>query len=331
MAKEDDAAYEYFSDPKYFADLFNAKCFDGMQVVDYRDLEEADGRSPMPGDATRFRDIKKRLKNGTQFIIMAIENQANVDYEIPYRIMQYDCAEYGKQIRQIHEKKADERAEMGKKRSHWLEKMDEKDRLLPVYTICFYHGAAEWSGPKSLKDMMDFGDTKYRGMWEKLFSDYRILLVRADEPGLAERCKTSLKHLLHVLGARQDKEKMRQLMLEKSLGDVDAATGKAIAVLADIPNFLKHEERYRKVDGEQEEGGSYNMCIAIRELMEEAREDGISEGISQGISQGTSQTLVKNIENLINNMKLDVAGACHALGTTVDAYENARQVIRGKR
>ena len=258
MAKEDDAAYEYFSDPKYFADLFNAKCFDGMQVVDYRDLEEADGRSPMPGDATRFRDIKKRLKNGTQFIIMAIENQANVDYEIPYRIMQYDCAEYGKQIRQIHEKKA-------------------------------------------------------------------------DEPGLAERCKTSLKHLLHVLGARQDKEKMRQLMLEKSLGDVDAATGKAIAVLADIPNFLKHEERYRKVDGEQEEGGSYNMCIAIRELMEEAREDGISEGISQGISQGTSQTLVKNIENLINNMKLDVAGACHALGTTVDAYENARQVIRGKR
>ena len=77
------------------------------------------------------------------------------------------------------------------------------------------------------------------------------------------------------------------------------------------------------------------MCIAIRELMEEAREDGISEGISQGISQGisegTSQTLVKNIENLINNMKLDVAGACHALGTTVDAYENARQVIRGKR
>ena len=44
MGKHDAAAYEYLSQPKYFADLFNAKFFGGRQVVDGTKLMEADRR-----------------------------------------------------------------------------------------------------------------------------------------------------------------------------------------------------------------------------------------------------------------------------------------------
>lgn len=94
MGKKDDAAYEYLSIPRYFADLFNAKYFGGRQIVDCNKLQEADGRVPIENGPTRFRDIKKRLPDGTKFIIVAIENQEYVDYEMPWRIMKYDCAEY---------------------------------------------------------------------------------------------------------------------------------------------------------------------------------------------------------------------------------------------
>ena len=317
MAKGDDAAYEYLSIPKYFADLFNAKFFQGRQVVDYRELEEADGRSPLEGETTCFRDIKKRLKNGTQLIIMAIENQANVDYEMPYRIMLYDCAEYGRQIRELHQKKANERTHLGKKRNRLKEKMDSNDRLWPVYTICFYHGTDTWNGPRSLKDMMEFGENWEQ--WENLFSDYKMLVVSAEDARLAGRCKTQLKQFLQVLNARGNKEKMKRLLKDKSLYHLDAATSKAIAVLADVPNFLKDQEKYRN-EAEDEEGSGFNMCIAIREMMEEAREEGLNRGISRN--------MVSNIENLINNLKLDLTAACSALGTTVEEYEHAKQVVR---
>ncbi|MBR1770475.1 MAG: hypothetical protein IJ747_00420 [Lachnospiraceae bacterium] len=102
MGKHDVAAYEYLSQPKYFADLFNAKLFGGRQVVDSKKLMEADSRVRGNEKSAQYRDIIKRLPNGTRFVVLAIENQDNIDYEMPWRIMGYDYAEYKRQIREIH-------------------------------------------------------------------------------------------------------------------------------------------------------------------------------------------------------------------------------------
>ncbi|MBQ8116827.1 MAG: Rpn family recombination-promoting nuclease/putative transposase [Lachnospiraceae bacterium] len=150
-------------------------------------------------------------ENGSRFVVLAIENQDNIDYEMPWRIMGYDYAEYKRQIKEIHKRKRHEGDQAGKKLS-WLEvKMGAQDKLSPVWTICFYHGKEPWTGPRSLKDMMDFGD------FPAAFNDYHMHLVCEDDVGLAENCNTQLGLLLRVLAARGDRERMEDLKKQRRI------------------------------------------------------------------------------------------------------------------
>lgn len=42
---------------------------------------------------------QRTLKSGKELKILALESQSDVNYIMPWRIMDYDCREYGKQIR----------------------------------------------------------------------------------------------------------------------------------------------------------------------------------------------------------------------------------------
>ena len=102
-----------------------------------------------------IRDIKKRLESGVCLKILAVEAQNDVNYIMPWRIMEYDCMEYGKQIRRIQNanREAGEYASAGE----FLCGFRREDRLVPVYTLCLYHGTGQWNGPRCLRDMADFG------------------------------------------------------------------------------------------------------------------------------------------------------------------------------
>ena len=52
---------------------------------------------------------------------------------------------------------------------------------LVLDTLCLYHGEEKWDGPRSLKDMMDFGADGKRQKWEDYFADYPMRIVCADE------------------------------------------------------------------------------------------------------------------------------------------------------
>ena len=98
--------------------------------------------------------------------------------------MRYDAAEYKNQIDGIHRKKRKVREKAGLKGNAWAEKMGEGDKLRPIYTVCFYHGAGKWTGPRSLKDIMDFGENSAE--WEKRFSDYTITVINAEDAEVAK-------------------------------------------------------------------------------------------------------------------------------------------------
>ena len=303
MGKYDEAIYRYLSEEERFADLFNAGCFRGRQLVDAKELERLAGRIQIsemyerkrkgkrnPLHKSIYRDIRMKLSDGTRFIILAVENQQAVDYEMPWRIMRYDCAEYENQIENIHKGKAEQRKH-GKKKTNSQgdsrhrgisTKMDESDRLNPVFTICFYHGTEAWNGPKSLKDMMDFGGKDVG--WQELFADYRMIFVDAGDLELAANCRTDLKLLLDFLRMRKDKERMLALLQGEAYANVAKDMAETIAVMADMPEILENVEKYKN-----EEGGGYSMCVAIEGIREDARALGVSQGINQGISVGISQ------------------------------------------
>ena len=330
MGRKDDTMYDYLPRPKYFADIFNARCFGGRQVVRENELLEADGRSPMEGMPTRFRDIKKRLGNGMKFAILAVENQNEVDFEMPLRVMQYDCSEYQRQLRELHDRKAKARMDAGKKPNNLEAKMDGADRLMPTYTICLYHGKGSWARPLGLKDMMDSRDDD--GAWVEMFADYPLILANVEDVGLAERCSTDMKQFLRALAARNDKQKMRELLKGEEFLHLEPETDRALTVMLDLDS-----PKYKNnADDAGKEGGAQKVCIAIDEMISDAREEGVEQGIEQGRQQGIEQgkqqginsTLVSNIESVVQNFKVSLEEACRGLGTTIERYEQAKQLLQ---
>ena len=181
MGKDNNALCEYLDNNERSADLFNAQFFQGKQVVTPDELESISEKyieKPVKTHhnqitTERIRDIQKRLKSGGILRVLAIESQTYVDYTMPWRCMNYDSLEYGKQIRDIKDRNM-----RNNKFSTSAERLCgflKSDRIIPVYTICLYHGQEPWDGPRSLQDMMDFGEDS--DQWRELFADYRFRLV----------------------------------------------------------------------------------------------------------------------------------------------------------
>ncbi len=181
MGQFDLTMVKYFSDKARFADLFNGVFFGGIAVIDAACLTDASERyitEEPPHRATdRLRDIKMQLNTGTALRILAVENQSYIDYTLPLRSMQYDFLEYQKQYRSIA--KQNRKLNRLGTADEWLSGMTQSDRLTPVYTLCLYHGEKPWTGPRTLKDMMAFGDEPER--MSNLFTDYPLRLYCINE------------------------------------------------------------------------------------------------------------------------------------------------------
>ena len=56
-------------------------------------------------------------------------------------------------------------------------------------------------------------------------------------------------------------------------------------------------------------------------------ERGIAQGITQGIAQGQAGNLMKNVKNLMNSLQVTTERACEMLGTTVEEYRKACELL----
>ena len=297
MGKYDDAMYRYLSDNDRFADLFNAVLFDGRVVVRGEMLEDASERcvevvsdtvsqagtgEGRPKYEKSVRDIRKRMRTGESFIVTAIENQNAIDYAMPWRIMRYDQMEYGRQIRDIISRRE---TALGKQGSagNWMKRLQQEDRLCPVYTICFYHGTEPWDGPRSLRDMMHFG--RETEGWQDVFHDYGMTLFCAGEQKDLSRFGTDLKLLLKVLQLRQDKDGLLRLWSEEPFSHLDLETAETMAVMTDSVNILKKLEI-------TEEGGC-NMCLAVEEMKRDWKAEGEAKGRAEGKAEGEAKGIIE--------------------------------------
>ena len=72
---------------------------------------------------------------------------------------------------------------------------------------------------------------------------------------------------------------------------------------------MKETEEQRKIRERQED----IMCRTFEEVRDEAREQGRVEGRAEGRVEGIEQERVKNIQNLMESMKLTAQQAMDAL------------------
>ncbi len=321
---------EYLGDADRFADLFNVVFFQGEQVIEPGQLCEQSERyavhppepqghleqrwdnrrkKPKNGKAREeYRDVKKRMEDGTMFRILAVESQSYVDYAMPLRCMEYDVQEYLKQLRELRSryKKTGEL-----KNAERLSGIRREDRLVPVYTLCVYHGEETWDGPLCLADMMNFGEET--GIAQLPFADYPMKLYCIKEEDNFDRFRTDLREVFQALACRGDREKLEQLIAtDPAYRRLPADTAEVMAVLLDFWELPENREYYVTIEENGEE--RYDMCKALRDLRAEERSIGVE--IGQHIGQHIGQEIGEQIGEQIG-----------ATGKTVQIVRN--MIARG--
>lgn len=300
MGKENNMLCDYLDDRERFADLFNGSFFNGRQVVKPDDLVESSGiytGKKASGNDTfyRARDLKKQLKNGIGLkVVLAVEAQNYIDYSMPWRIMDYDAHEYESQLRRIRQR--NRLAGRYKGRGEFLGKVKKTDLLAPVYTLCLYNGAENWDGPRTLRDMMNFG--KDRELWEDWFADYPVRLVCMNEWKDCNLFRTPLRELFRMLPYRRDKAGLFGLLEQyPEYSKLDKDTADILGQLMGVDNFVKNMEKYKEEE-------TYNMCQALRELMEDSRNEGLKTGLRlgkrEGMAEGLAQARTEDILEILN-------------------------------
>lgn len=326
MGKKNIVWNHYLRDKRRFADVINGFLYHGEQIVSAEELEDLstvyaqpqlsdEGGEPEGERTERVRDIRMSAKTGEIYCLYALENQQHVNYAMPFRCMEYDAMEYGKQLDGIRKKNAEEK--QFENDGEWLCKVKKTDKLSPIYTICLYHGEEPWDGPRSLKDMMDFGEGEESCLLGSYFADYPMRLVCINEKESFDEFQTEIKKVFHLMRFRKEKERLQQeLKTNPDYENVDKETVEAISVMLDMPKIWEYRNDFVK----NKEGEGINMCQAMREILEDARTEGIVFAIMQLLNDkgNVPEPLQKKIEVQMN---MDILKEWVVLAARADSVE----------
>jgi len=135
---------------------------------------------------------------------------------------------------------------------------------------------------------------------------------------------TEIRNVFELLPLRKDKKRLLQKLEQNSTyKHMSEDSLELLSVLMDSPSIWKNRKKYMVPnDVNQEttnpESEEYNMCQAIRELIEDGRQEGLSQGLTQGLSQGRIETLTQNVKSLMNSLSISLEKACELLNCTKD-------------
>ena len=299
MGKSDLASKNWLQDRRRYADLFNGVIFGGRQMIQAEELEPISGEADViltdkdgkEQKIQRYRDIVMKWKKGIHLAVCACENQKNVHYAMPVRIMLYDGLSYVNQMDQIWKLHEQDKSTKNVESEEWLSKFRRDDRLIPVISIVFYYGSKEWDAATSLYDMLDFPEgSEEINLLEEYIPNYRINLLDAGKVEHVERFKTDLQELFQMLKYREEKEKLAQYVTDHRdyFGNIDRDTFLAFGEFLQAGKFWKNI-----IPKTNQNGGKIDMCKALQDLYDEGVEHGMERGIEQKVYELVKKKLAR--------------------------------------
>ncbi len=260
----DEALKEFLQKPEMFADLTNAVLYGGKGVLKPESLKEMDSVYTK-NNIKRIRDIYKKCiykTDGQQdYLLVGIENQSYVNYEMVIRTLLYDALSYDMQA----EEKGEGRA---------YGKLTEKDKLKPVITIMVYYGR-KWTGARCLYEIINC-----REELKKYITNYKMNLIEVQ--GLSEEelklYKSEVRTLFEFVKESKSKKRLSKLLeTNQEYQHVSKACFNAIKSVT-------------KIEMEQkEEGEEVNMCRAFNELKMDWEKKGLAIGRVEGASNRNTE------------------------------------------
>jgi len=278
MRDKDVLTAAYLKNNSRFADLLNGWLFGGRPVVQPEDIQELDSaeirirRDRVTGGVRtgkRYRDVIRRVALGMRFAVVCVEEQSEVDYTMPFRVIGYDLDRYEQQLR-IRRQEHCERKDL--KAEEYLSGISREDRFLPVVTLVLYFGK-HWDGPRNLTDLkLVFGFVQNADDKEKLRA-----FARAEEEALSKLAEDAYD-LISVMTGTEELDRIKKAKQERK---EKVNMCKAIDdMLADA----REEGRKETMNGLQEmianareegrERGRSEMMKGLQEMIADAREEG---------------------------------------------------------
>ena len=254
---------DFLEDDCRYADAINGIVFSGKQVVSEADLSELDTRA-----GKKVRDLVRKTALGVNFAIVGIENQDEMDYEFPIRIMEYDVKRYKKQVTRTRNQLKQQKEKLNP--GEFLYGFKKDSRLHPVVTFALYSGVKKWDGPLSLHDIIDFTDIPDE--LRKLVADYRIHLIDIRRFKDTSVFKTDLRQVFDFIRCAEDKKALLELVSEDEyFKNISQDTYDVITKYANLGEGVIEMEKYKGEDG------GINMCKGLRDLIDDSKEEGREE------------------------------------------------------
>lgn len=262
--RKDVALKRYFSDNARFADLLNGMWFQGRQIVQTSDLSEVDTQAGI-----LYRDLARKTAFGVNFAVVGIENQSQVHYLMPLRVMNYDVAEYKRQVDAVSRSRK-QAGYKGVSSDEFLSGFGKEDRLHPCVTIVLFYGE-EWDGGTDLYGLLDFTDIPEE--IQRLVGNYPMNLLQIRKLEQTDGYRTDLQQVFDFIRYSTDKKRLRELVISNPVYRSLAEDAYDVAV-----EFTGAKELI-EVKKAFEKGGEVDMCKALTEMLQDERMEGRKEGI----------------------------------------------------
>lgn len=301
---------QYWEDNVRFADMTNLVVFGGMQFLKAEDLlpeTQSSGTTQKNRKKRkaleRARDIIRKATIGSNYVMIGIENQSEINYTMPVRIMGYNFLGYDRQIKElqkIHRQKNDL-----KPGAEFLSGISASDRLKPTFTYVLYYGTEPWSGPNSLFELIDWSDIP--NDLRKCIADYPIKVVDLRHLEDSEKLHSDARLLIGFLKRSENVNDLKNYVKdnEREFSALPDDTIELISVLTKSENLLTSKDDYMN------EEGAIDMCKALEDLKEEGRQEGLEHGqktfitnlLKKGISDTEICALVECDQSLIDAVR----------------------------
>ena len=263
----------FWRDNEHFADLFNATVFNGKQVLKPDKLTEMDTdvsatihSKSYNESITRNRDVVKKMSDGVEFNILGLEIQDKTHYAMPLRTMTYDALGY---IKEYNDIKKHHKLNKDSFSSHeeFLSGINKSDRFHPIITLVLYYGESLWDGPTCLSDMM----ISMPDIIKAYFSDYKLNLVQILDSDKYTFYNEDVRDVFNIIRNIYNDD-FDSIYREYESRNVDIDVMELICNITSVPKLMD-------LCTDTEQGGTVNMCEAMKRFQAECESKGMKEGI----------------------------------------------------
>ena len=243
MPKQDSLLKDFFKSNEHFIDLFNAKFFEGKEVLKPECCKEINTVLQTKRNTENIVDVIRAYEDIGVLGIFIVENQSYIDYSMVIRNMNYMSLAYDKQVKDKNRK------------------LNKKDSLGMVYLIVFYTGEKQWDGAKRLSELVNVPKE-----FKSSFQDFEMNLIEINGESSYNFSNKDVKDLMNMTRCVYD----QSIHTQEKLHEFNDST-REVRKITDTDWIVQNEE-----------SEEIEMCEAERAWERKIEDRGMQHGVEQG-------------------------------------------------